>query len=50
MSESGMTVYVWAWKFLIFFVVNPWAMVLLWMVAIGCISHFIYITFYKAQE
>ena len=44
------TLYIWFWKLLSFVVIYPWSMVLLWLAVIGCISHFIYITFYKAQE
>lgn len=50
MTEISLTFYVWYWKLLAFVVIHPWAMVLLWLAAIGCITHFIYETFYKAQE
>jgi hypothetical protein len=44
------TLYIWFWKLLSFVVIYPGAMVVLMLAVIGCISHFIYITFYKAQE
>lgn len=51
MSESfGMTLYIWYWKLLVFVVIHPLLMVLLWLAVTGCIWHFIHITFYKAQE
>jgi hypothetical protein len=47
MSE---TIYTWYWLYISFVIVNPWALVILQLIAIFCVWHFIYTTFYKAQE
>lgn len=41
MTDLDITLYTWAWKFMIFFVLNPWAMILVVLTACCCVGHFI---------